>query len=101
MTQFRVAPFTNGMSRYFFHVRNDVSVDDEEGLELPDLAAVRNKACEGVRDLVCEGVRRGEVNLEHYVFVTDERGQEILRLKFGEAFKIVDEVAPGRSEPSH
>ena len=89
------------MSRYFFHVRNDLSVDDEEGLELPDLAAVRSKARQGVRDLVCEGVRRGEVNLEHYVFVTDEQVQEILRLKFSEAFKIIDEAAPGRSEPSH
>jgi hypothetical protein len=76
------------MPRYFFHIRNDEHVDDEEGTELPDVAAARDKALDGVLDLICESVRKGRLNLDDFIVVTDEQGHEVLKLQFREAFEL-------------
>ena len=40
------------MARYFFHLRHgDTLLPDDEGLELPDLEAVRSYAVESARQL--------------------------------------------------
>ena len=40
------------MPRYFLHVNNSIGfVEDEEGVELPDLDAAREKAAAGVRSM--------------------------------------------------
>jgi hypothetical protein len=77
------------MPRYFFHIHNHITVEDEEGQELADGSAARRRALETARDLVCESVHEfGNVNLEHYVRVTDEAEQEVYRVTFREAFTI-------------
>ena len=77
------------MPRFYFHLHNDLDVIDDEGLELPDLAAAREKAIESAHDIACACIKKGELNLEHYILVTDEAGQEVLKLTFRESFKIV------------
>ncbi len=76
------------MPLYFFHIRNSEHVDDEQGRELSDLAAAREIALEGVRELVCADIKKGWLNLDHYVEVADEAGAVLLRLTFREAFQI-------------
>jgi hypothetical protein len=76
------------MPRFFFNVRNDMHADDEEGCVLPDLAAAREHALEGARDLVCTDIKRGWLNLDHYVEVLDDRRQTVLTLTFRDAFEI-------------
>ena len=58
------------MPVYRFHIRNSEHTDDEEGTALPDLAAAREHALEGARDLVCADIRKGWLNLDHYIEVT-------------------------------
>ena len=76
------------MPRYYFHIRNDIDADDEEGAELPDIAAAREHALEGARDLVCQSVKHGHLNLDHYLEVASEDGTILFRLTFREAFEI-------------
>jgi hypothetical protein len=77
-----------GMPRYYFHLYNDVVTTDDEGVELSDLAAAREHAIEEARVMVCESVKKGHVNLEHRVTVTDETGANVLAITFREAFML-------------
>ena len=76
------------MPRYFFHVYDDVIAHDEEGAELPNLAAARLNALIGARDLISEQVRRGYVVLSHWIDVVDEQGQKVLTVTFRDAVDI-------------
>jgi hypothetical protein len=77
------------MPRYYFHVQNHITVEDEQGQDLADLSAARRTALNYARDFVCESIHEfGNVNLEHYVRVTDEAEQEVYRVTFREAFTI-------------
>ena len=79
------------MPHYHFHVRNDFDSDDEEGVELSDDAAAREFAVENARVLVCESIREyGNVNLDHYIEVTDGQRLALFAVTFREAFTIVD-----------
>jgi hypothetical protein len=76
------------MPVYLFHIRNSEHTDDEEGTDLPDLAAARDHALEGARDLVCADIKKGWLNLDHYIEVADQSGTLLFRLTFREAFQI-------------
>ena len=76
------------MPRYFFHVYDDIIAHDEEGLELPNLAAARLNALKGARDLIGEQVRRGYLVLSHWIDVVDEQGEKVLTITFRDAVDI-------------
>ena len=76
------------MPRYFFHVYDDVIAEDEEGAELPNLAAARLNALVGARELISEQVRRGYFVLSHWIDVIDEQGEKVLTVTFREAVDI-------------
>jgi hypothetical protein len=74
--------------RYFFHVYDDVIAQDEEGVELPSVAAARLNALIGARDLITEQVRRGYIVLSHWIDVVDEQGAPVLTITFRDAVDI-------------
>jgi hypothetical protein len=76
------------VTRYFFNVYDDVVAFDEEGIEMPNLAAARLKALQGARELIGEQVRRGYVVLSHWIDVIDESGAVAYHLPFKDAFEI-------------
>ena len=76
------------MPRFFFHLYNDMIVEDEEGLELPDLATAREQAIVGGRELLCEQVRIGRMRLHHRIEVADEKGRIVLKVPFRELVDI-------------
>ena len=78
------------MPRFFFHVYDDVVALDEEGCELPDLEAVRQRAIEGARELACEQIRKGKLTLHHRIEVEDEDGKTAMIVPFRLAFRIED-----------
>lgn len=77
------------MPGYYFHFHDDVLTEDFEGAEVASLIDVRAIALESALDMVCASIRqyRG-VNLDHYIRVTDQAGQEVLVITFREAFTI-------------
>lgn len=76
------------MPRYFFHVYDDVIAIDEEGMELPNVAAARLQALRGARDIVAEQVKHGYFVLSHWIDVVDDGGEAVLTLSFREAVEI-------------
>jgi hypothetical protein len=80
--------------RYFFHLFNDVDTPDEEGRELPDAESARIAAQEDARTMAAESVRAGHLDVSHSVEVTDESGQHLFSVTFGEVVEI-----RGRLEP--
>ncbi len=78
------------MPRYFFHIREiESTVEDTEGIEFPDEAAVRKEAVRSARDLMVEHIRRGlDVSGWSYE-VTDEHGRPIMTVPFSEAIRRV------------
>ena len=76
------------MPRFFFNVYDDVIATDEEGLELPNLAAARLQAVKGARDLIVSQVKHGYMVLSHWIDVADDQGKVVLTVRFADAVDI-------------
>jgi hypothetical protein len=76
------------MPRFYFNLRNDLVVDDEEGLELPDLAAAREYALFNARSIAAENVHKGKLNLSHRIEIADEDNQVLATVSFADAVKV-------------
>jgi hypothetical protein len=74
--------------RFFFNVYDDLVAEDDEGAELPNLAAARLQALRGARDLIAEQVRHGYIVLSHWIDVMDEHGEKVLTVTFRDAVEI-------------
>lgn len=79
------------MQRYYFHVRDRWGeAPDEEGLELPDLAAARLAAIRGARSLISAEVCEGRLDLDGEIRVTDAAGGRCFVLRFNEAVELAN-----------
>lgn len=76
------------MSRYYFHLQNDMYVEDEEGRECSSLEAVRAAAVAEARVMASSSVIEGQLNLSHAVNVTDSSGRPVLTIRFGDAVEV-------------
>ena len=74
---------------YYFHLRDDISADDEEGRELPNLDAARAQAEAYARDMSAASVlEHGKINLHHRIEVADESGSIVSTVEFGDVVAI-------------
>ncbi len=63
------------MGIYFFHIRDDFGlVEDPDGIELPDMAALLMEVVRSVNDLSREGTTHRRVRFE----ITDASGRIVL-----------------------
>ena len=62
------------MARYFFHTENGDRHTDEDGLELPDLAAVKREAIRTLGDMLRSRDDRFWESNSFRLIVTDDRG---------------------------
>jgi hypothetical protein len=77
------------MARFFFHLRDGSDILlDPEGIELPDLAAVRKAALVTARDMLSHGIKEGVLDTHFRVEVEDEAGAVLYRLPFSSAFEV-------------
>lgn len=76
------------MTRFFFHLIDDVFSQDEEGVELIDAATAHAKAVFIAREIAATEIREGRLSLHHRIEVTDVTGSPILTLPLGAAFEI-------------
>lgn len=77
------------MPRYFFHLHNHLDCVDREGAELPGIEAAQARAIASARGIMAENVTQGEMCLSHWIEVVDELGAAVLKVRFGDAVKIV------------
>jgi hypothetical protein len=77
------------MTRYYFHVLNDVETRDPEGAEFPDVPAAVVRATQEVRVLAAESVKlHGHLVLSHCIRIEDADGRAVARVRFGDAVDI-------------
>lgn len=76
------------MQRFFFHVFDEDTTLDEQGQMAADVAVARGVALASARELICEQVRSGHLNLQNYIMVTNEFGQEVFRVSYAEAVAL-------------
>ena len=77
------------MYRYHINLFDDWVVIDEEGCDLPDLAAAKARAISGGRGVMAEHLLAGRpLNLDHRLEITDEHGAVLAVLYFRELTTI-------------
>lgn len=86
MVQFQVNHSTR-MPVYFFHIlRGTARIEDEEGEELPDMAAARQEVVASVRDLVADDMRSGQpIDLSDRIEIANLSGRVMATMTFREA----------------
>jgi len=77
------------MPRFYFHLHNSVELHDDEGRDLPSLAAARTVATEAARALMAEDLKMlGEITLSHHITVEGEYGVRGFVLPFRACVEI-------------
>ena len=76
------------MPRFFFNLRDEVSVEDCEGKDLPDAGRARELAVDYARGIMSEDVKDGRLVLRDEIDILDEQGEKILTLPFRDAIEI-------------
>jgi hypothetical protein len=74
------------MPRYFFELRGgEIETEDEDGLQLPDDAAAREKGVTFARDLLAAAVLEGRLALNERIVIRDDTGRFVESLSFGQS----------------
>jgi hypothetical protein len=77
------------MPRYRFDLHECGSVvADEEGRELPDIAAARVRATMEAREIMAAEVKQGRLCLSCHIEIMDEAGRPASKILFREALYI-------------
>lgn len=82
---------STAVTRYYFHLINDVDAPDEEGIELPDLNAALEYAARNARFTAAESLKDyGRIVLSHRIDIEDERGHVLETVHFADVVKLED-----------
>ncbi len=76
------------MPYYYFNIHNHIETHDDEGLDLPDLAAAKAMAVKAARAMMAENVLTGSLILSHWVDIQDESRTGVAIVRFSEAVKV-------------
>jgi hypothetical protein len=77
------------MPRFYFHLRDEMWVEDEEGIDLPDLGAARSRATAYALEMSAASIlEQQRINLRHRIEVTNDTGELDLTVEFGDVVTI-------------
>ena len=66
------------MRRFYFHIReNDKLATDDEGVDLPDLAAARREAELSAREMLADAIKSGKESVPDAFVIADEEGRTL------------------------
>jgi hypothetical protein len=74
--------------RFYFHLFNDMTCIDEEGLVLPNAAVAMQKGATIAREMAAESVRQGHLVLDHRIEVTNEPGDTVGVIHFKDVVQV-------------
>jgi hypothetical protein len=78
------------MARYFLHLRDHVTeLMDPEGIELPNLEAVKNAVLKNARDVMSGDLRSGLLDLRFRIDAENDDGAVVFTLPFMHAVNII------------
>jgi hypothetical protein len=74
---------------FFFNLSNGRGhVEDDEGTEHVNLAAARQSAIKGLRDVMASELQLGDINFTSYIDIQDERHEPVCTITFTDAVKV-------------
>jgi hypothetical protein len=76
------------MPRFRFHVIDEIDAPDEEGQNLPNVAAAHRLAIDYARDLACSAVREGRLDLRHRIDLEDDQGKLLVTVTFADVIEL-------------
>ena len=77
------------MPRYFFDLLNGIgTTHDEEGTDLPDIAAARDRALREARPVIAHEILDGWLDLTGKIRVRSEAGEVLFEVRFDEAVDL-------------
>lgn len=78
------------VDRYFFHLRDDLDVEDEEGTDLPDLDAAISRSVVYAIDMAATAVlEQRKLDLHHRIEVADAAGTILHTTEFRDVLVVV------------
>jgi hypothetical protein len=78
--------------RYYLNVFNRTAAAfDEEGLDLPDLAAARRTAIDGIRSIVASEVKSGKIDLQGRIEILDVDRKVKAVVQYRDAFDVLQD----------
>jgi hypothetical protein len=82
------------MPTYYFHIRKaDTIVNDEQGVDLPDLAAAREEARQALREMVAGHVSAGEKVRILAIEICDDRRNDLATVTLASAISATFPVS--------
>lgn len=80
------------MLRHYFHFRDrDEFIVDDVGMDLPDLAVVRENALAAARDMAADKTQAGEPIGHEAIEVVDDDGAPVISVVLRSAIRLVEE----------
>ena len=77
------------MPRYYMHMRNGSEfMDDYEGSDHPDIAAVHREAVDAAREIMADPVRAGRMMGRWEFLIIDEGGRQLAVIPFRAALRL-------------
>jgi hypothetical protein len=78
------------MPHFFLHLRDHVDETlDPEGLDLPDLDALKRAVLEAARDVMAGDLRNGLIDLRYRIDAENAQGAVVFSLPFQHAVNII------------
>ena len=85
---------SQAVPRYFLHLYDSGGIcADEEGHDLPTLAAARSMAIAGIRSILAEDVMDGRLGIGGRIVIMDTSSHVLATVGFNEALEIDTDVA--------
>jgi hypothetical protein len=83
------------MSRYYLHLRDHSDeLLDLEGVELPDIQALKKSVLDAARGVLSDDLKsEGVVDLRYRIDAEDQSGAVVHTLTFKNAFRLIPELA--------
>jgi hypothetical protein len=77
------------MPTFFFDLQLERAhlVEDDEGIDLPNLEAVKREATTSAREQIADAAKQGFDIIDRQFRVRDESGETVFKLKFSEVLR--------------
>lgn len=77
------------VARFYFHLRNDLDVPDDEGAELADLGAARDHARKAILDVMAGTLlETARITLSHRIDIEDVHGRVLDTVIFQDVVEV-------------
>jgi hypothetical protein len=77
------------MPRYYLHIRQDVLLEDPDGVDVRDLEAARQIATDDARDLIAERIRLGRPVQAYVIEIADDHGTCLDTVRFADVIRAL------------